>query len=926
MSRHNAARKCKVIFLAVLISSAAFAQSTQDAPETAAPTAEEGQSKQQDPPSTEGDQGGKENKPSEPDAPSGTPTQPDGDATTEPKTDAPSKEVPAPDDANVDDGSADATQDPASEGTPEKEDQGDVADTATPPAEEEDVEEIIIVGSRRIQDRSVIESPVAVDFLEIDTVADAVGQLDMNQLLQYVAPSFNANRQTGADGADHIDPATLRGLGPDQTLVLINGKRRHQSSLINIFGTRGRGNTGTDLNAIPIAAIERIEILRDGASAQYGSDAIAGVINIVLKEDVEKFTANVNGGFRNARPPKKYDAKRGKKIDGETLQVNGNYGIKIKDDGFLNLTMDYLTRERTNRPADPDMNFGIYRRQYGDAEGTNFNAFFNAEVPIFKHTDFYTFGGFNYRHTDAYAWSRDPDGDNNVPEIYPNGFDPHITSRIFDPSISAGVRTKLAKWTIDFDNTFGLNRFHYIIDGTLNATLGPGSPTRFDAGGHQFSQNTTGIHFTRLFEMPFDGFNVAFGAEHRIDNYQIFAGEEGSYQNYNLIETVGPDGTIIETDPLGVPAGSQGFPGFRPSNEVDESRTNIAVYVDTEVDFVEDVLMLGVAGRAEHYSDFGNTLDGKLASRWTIYNDYDRIMLAMRGSVSTGFRAPSLAQLHYNTVFTEFVSGQAVDSIIAKNNSPITRALGIPALEEEKSLNASVGFVARLAGVSLTVDGYYVNIKDRIVLTGAFEDTDPDIGLQLQALNVGRAQFFTNALDTETLGVDVILSSLFTFGQDHNLLASAALNFNHMELKDIRTHPGLEGKEDIYFGPRDQAFLLASAPGFKMNITLDYAFKMINFFVRGVIFDEVVLVDWIDEEDVYDPAFVLDVAAGWDISDNWALKVGVENLFNAYPTQQTFTDPDTGAISIETETGGLWDAVQMGIGGAFYYAKLRFTY
>ncbi|MCP4605167.1 MAG: TonB-dependent receptor [Proteobacteria bacterium] len=790
--------------------------------------------------------------------------------------------------------------------------------------QDENIEEIVIVGSRRIQDRSVIESPVAVDFLQMDEIATQTGQLDINQLLQYVAPSFNSNRQSGADGADHIDPATLRGLGPDQTLVLVNGKRRHQSSLINVFGTRGRGNTGTDLNTIPIAAIERIEILRDGASAQYGSDAIAGVINIVLKEDVEKFTSNVNMGFRNAKPPKKYDVVRKDAIDGETVQVNGNYGFKVLDRGFVNLTMDYLYEGRTNRPADPDV-FDIYRRQFGDALGTNLSAFMNAEFPLSDYTELYAFGGLNHRLTDAYAWTRHADDDRNVPEIYPNGFDPHITSNITDYSISTGFRTKLSKWNVDADNTFGRNRFHYVIDGTLNASLLEESPTRFDAGGHQFSQNTTGIHVTRWFVDPLGGLNLALGVEHRIDNYQLFAGEEGSYKNYGMIEVVEPvldgdgeiiDATVTQVDPLGRAAGSQGFPGLQPDNEVDEYRTNIAGYADIELDLIEDVLMIGAAGRAEHYSDFGNTIDGKVASRWTIYDDLDKFMVATRGSVSTGFRAPSLAQIHYNTLYTDFEGGVAVDKLIAKNDSPITRALGIPQLKEEESINASLGFVARYDFLSLTVDGYYVKIRDRIVLTGSFASDDPDIGADLDALNVGAAQFFTNALDTETFGMDLILASLFTFGHKHTLHAALAGNFNKMELTDVKTNNKLAGKEDIYFGARDKSFLLASAPKFKANATLNYKYRFLNFHVRGVYFHEIMLIDWIDEEDTYKPNFTLDVAAGVDINDNVAVLIGAQNILNAYPTQQ-----DT-----ETETGGLWDAVQMGYNGAFYFMKAKFTY
>lgn len=772
--------------------------------------------------------------------------------------------------------------------------------------------DIQVVGSRSYT-RTVTETPVAIDIIEIRDVTNRVGQLDINQLLQYTAPSFNANRQSGADGADHIDPATLRGLGPDQTLVLINGKRRHQSSLINIFGSRGRGNTGTDLNTIPAAAIERIEILRDGASAQYGSDAIAGVINIVLKSSVEEFTGNITTGTNKADPGSDFNVQARKDYDGESYNVSGNYGVRIGNGGLANFTVDYLSKNRTNRPADPTV-FSIYRQEFGDAAADNFAALVNTAVPITDNTSFYAFGGLNHRHTDAFAWTRPPDSERNVPAIYPQGFNPHITSNISDKSISAGIRTKMKGWELDFNNTFGSNRFHYIIDGTLNATLLQRSPTRFDAGGFQLSQNTTGLNASRFFPNALQGVNVALGVEYRIDNFKIFAGEEGSYASYDVNgNVVGPNtpDSLKVFAPNGElrPGGSQGFPGFQPSNELDEFRTNLGAYVDTEFDFTKN-FMVGAAVRFEDYSDFGSTLNGKLASRLQLTDDF-----ALRTSVSSGFRAPSLAQIYFNSTFTDFVAGVPVDKLIAKNDSPITRALGIPKLKEETAVNASAGFTATFGSFTASVDGYYVDIKDRIVLTGAFEDTDEEIGAELRALNVGAAQFFTNAIDTKTKGLDVILSWSRLIGESR-IRATFAGNFNDMELGDITTSDRLKGKGKIYFGRREQKFLLASAPDSKINLTLDYKIRRFNANLRLVRFGEVVLEDWIEEDDVYEPKVVTDLTLGYDLSNNLSLNIGAANLFNVYPSQQ-----DT-----ETETGGVWDAVQMGFSGAFYFTKLGFKF
>jgi iron complex outermembrane receptor protein len=766
--------------------------------------------------------------------------------------------------------------------------------------------EIQIVGSRNAN-RSVTETPVAVDIIDMSEVATASGQLDVNQLLQVVAPSFNSNRQSGADGADHIDPASIRGLGPDQTLVLINGKRRHQSSHINIFGSRGRGNSGTDLNAIPISAIERIEILRDGASAQYGSDAIAGVINIVLKSEVNVITGNINSGIRNAKAPTD-DILSTKDYDGQTYQVNLNYGAPVGKQGFINMTTDFLKKRHTNRPANPDK-YSVYRRQFGDAALDNFAMYFNAAVPMNDRSSFYAFGGLNYRDTDAFAYSREADEDRNVQAIYPDGFDPHITSRITDKSLSAGVKTKLNGWDVDFNNTYGINRFHYIIDGTLNASLLEKSPTRFDAGGYQLSQNTTGVNFSQYFRNTLAGVNIAFGTEYRIDNYQIFAGEEGSYRNYGIVDSVGSDGFIVPVDTLGRPGGSQGFPGFSPANELNEFRQNLGVYVDGEFN-ITNSLMLAAAARFENYSDFGNTLNGKLSARLGVTDK-----LAIRGSVSTGFRAPSLVQRFYNTTFTNAVSGELIDQLIAKNNSPITRALGIPALKQETATNASVGFTFEAGGFTATVDGYYVEIKDRIVLTGGFDDTDPEIGDDLQNLGVAFAQFFTNALDTKTTGLDAVLTYATTLGANPFRITFVG-NLNKMELGKVNVSPGLEGKEENYFGAREEKFLLASAPPSKFNLSFDYKLNRASFNLRFVRYGEIVFIDYGDEEDIYTPKITTDVTIGFQVSPGLNVSVGAANIFNAYPDAQ-----DT-----ETETGGVWDAVQMGFSGAFYFAKLGFKF
>ncbi|MCS6991304.1 MAG: TonB-dependent receptor [Chitinophagales bacterium] len=778
---------------------------------------------------------------------------------------------------------------------------------------------IEVVGSRAMN-RSITESLVPIDYIDVSRISDEQGQMDVNQLLHYLAPSFNANRQSGADGSDHIDPATLRGLGPDQTLVLINGKRRHQSSLINIYGTRGRGNTGTDLNAIPVSAIDHIEILRDGASAQYGSDAIAGVINVVLKRNTNEFTGNIGGSLNRAKY--RFDDKT---FDGPSLLLGANQGWDLgKNGGFVNVTTEYLFRGHTNRantldifPNSPDV-----RNQFGQAQTSDFAVMVNSEVPVSDQATVYSFGGFNFRTTDAYAFTRSPESERNVLSIYPNGFDPIISSKITDRALTVGIKGMVGKWKADLSNTYGSNRFHFYGKNTVNASLEGASPTQFDDGGTFFAVNTSSLAFTRYFDHIIKGLNVAYGLDYRIENYQIFAGEEASWKTYGpvifRIDSVFDEyGVFVGLDTIYRPGGAQGFPGFRPDNEVNQYRTNIAGYVDVEVRLT-DALIASAAARMENYSDFGNTLNGKLALRYALGK-----ALALRGSVSTGFRAPSLAQIYYNQIFTNVQSGVIFDALIANNVSPVTRALGIPALKEEKATNASLGLVLNpTGGLSATIDGYWVRVRDRIVLTGNFDNSDPVIGPILDELNVVAAQFFTNAVNTTNIGVDVIVNYA-RYWSDNRVNIALAGNFNQLTIDSIYTNELLAGKEDSYFGPREQQFLIYSAPPIKMNLTLGYGFRQWDAELRINHWGKVEFVDYSGNYYTWQPKQTIDLSLGYDLSRNIRLSLGAVNLTNVYPKATSETvDAETGYDPYETETGGAWDAVQMGFDGTLLFAKL----
>lgn len=814
------------------------------------------------------------------------------------------------------------------------------------------LDEIILVGSRSSK-RTSIDTAVAIDVIDVQEVTTQAGKIEINEMLQYAAPSFNANKQSGSDGADHIDPASLRGLGPDQTLVLINGKRRHQSSLINIFGTRGRGNTGTDLNAIPASSIKRIEILRDGASAQYGSDAIAGVINIVLKDDVDIVTGTVSYGAYSTnadvntsafqednygvwntdgfRLDTKKDGNaigKDKDFDGGSVKVTANYGFEVGKGGYANFTTEYISKNKTLRPTFD------FRKGFGEAAIDGFNFFGNFAIPVSENTEIYAFGGRNYRDTDAYAFTRNNPTARNVESIYPDGFTPRITSNIIDNSFSAGIRTTTdSGWKIDISNTYGKNNFQYFIKGTLNASLEETSPTDFDAGGHSLSQNTVNLDFSKYYEDVLSGMNIAFGAEYRTENFIIFAGEEGSYATYDIngepfnnntpagrdFNDDGipdePDYTVYDNNGDPRPGGSQGFPGYGPANEVDRSRSNISLYADAEFDITESFL-LSAAARFEDYTDFGSTINGKLAARLKVTDNIN-----LRGSISSGFRAPSLAQIYYNLRFTNFIGGVATDQLLSPNNSPVTASFGIGPLQEEKAFNSALGFTARFGDFTATVDGYYIKINDRIVLTGNFDAP--------QIPNVEAAQFFANGADTSTTGLDIILSWNRNLGDGSSFGATFLGNINDMKIDKV-----LNGSldEQTFFGERDKAFLLASAPDSKLSLNLKYNKKWFDAGLTFTRFSEIELLDFQVYEDpadyggfdnliaaatdTYGSKMVTDLNLGFKLSENLKLNVGSNNLFNIYPDQQDDW----------TEGGGYWDSVQMGFGGAFYYLKMNYRF
>jgi iron complex outermembrane recepter protein len=586
---------------------------------------------------------------------------------------------------------------------------------AVPAADDKDEpNEIVIIGSRRRQG-SETDTPVPVDVIPIDKIATQGGRLDLGQALAALSPSYNSNRQTNSDAADTTDPAALRGLSPDQTLVLVNGKRRHTVSFVAIYGSRGRGSTGVDMNALPSLAVERIEVLRDGAAAQYGSDAIAGVINVVLKK---RTGIEAVGGYNQYT--------RG---DGGTYQIAVNGGAEVGDGGFVNVTIDYLNRGFVNRAPDSSV-FTV-----GESPLINRTAYLNAELPIADDGAVYAVAGYQHRTGRSRNSFRRPGIDDPARlslTMYPDGVRPLNKTTIDDADSSLGLRGKVAGWDADLSTTYGRNKSRYMPFMTLNASIANAnalagrpavSASEFDSGGLAFRQVSGNLDVSRFFPDVLGGLNVAFGGEYRNEAFTIRAGEPDSY-----LDADGPGGGR---------AGAQGFPGFQPTDAGRHSRDSWAGYADAELNLTPSFLVTA-AGRYEHYSDFGGTLNGKASFAWTVAKP-----LVLRGSISTGFRAPALQQRFYSQTFSDFTQGRAVIRLIAPADSPIARAINLPELRQEKSRNYTLGATWRPNDrLTFTIDGYWIDIKDRIALSGSFNSGDPTIGSILNGLDVDEAQFF----------------------------------------------------------------------------------------------------------------------------------------------------------------------------------------
>ena len=783
---------------------------------------------------------------------------------------------------------------------------------------------VAVTGSRRTTERTVTEAPVPIDVVGSAEIKQT-GRTETSQILQMLVPSVNFPRTSIAGGVDMQRPFTLRGLGPDQALVLINGKRRHAGAVVAVNNSVGRGSTGVDLNAIPAQSIERIEVLRDGAAAQYGSDAIAGVINVILKEDAPAtFSATVGqvSSSVNAAP---YGTQRFS--DGGVVQLDANKGWAFAGGrGFLNLTGEGRDRAATSRSlpdqrpqyftaaTDDSVRRGLpvtiggvripeaavdYARNntwFGDAALRDGGGAWNAGFDVGRGVRLYSFGGATYRVGQSWGFARRPQEAVVVRSIYPQGFLPSIIGTSQDYSGAVGAKGSTGGWTWDLSSIIGQNRFDFDVRNSNNPTLGNASPRDFENGALRSTQVTLNGDLARQLSVGLSApVNVAIGAEARFDRYQIFRGEEASYIDGGQSVLDGPNRGGR------VPAGSQLFYGFKPSDEVNATRSSQAGYLDVEVTPFRR-LQLGAAGRFENFSDFGSATIGKLTARLEPVRT-----VALRGAASTGFRAPSLAQTYYSSTASNvlIVAGAATANEVATLpvTSPAARALGATDLTPERSRNLSAGIALTPSQqFTLTADWFGIEIDDRVVLSETF--VGPAVQTLIRPFGLQgdiRPRFFTNAIDTRTRGIDVVARYARDLGNESALRATAGFNQSRTRITRVSANPPqLASVNQVLLGRTERSRFEEAQPWTSFRVNANYTRRQYSVELQQARFGTFwsrpdLSVPVGQRYAVSDQKF----GARWitDLSvtrrfEEVSLAVGADNLFDVYPDRIAITNPE----------------------------------
>jgi len=761
------------------------------------------------------------------------------------------------------------------------------------PAEGE-LQSVVVTGTYA-KNRRTVDSESPIDIIGAREL-QASGSTELATVLGRLLPSINFPRPSGADASDAVRPAQLRGLSPDQTLVLVNGKRRHSSAVVNVNGTQGRGSAPVDLNAIPLSAIDHIEVLRDGAAAQYGSDAIAGVINIILKKGAGGGDAEVGVGEYQKR-------------DGKQLNVRGSTGFNLGDQGWVRVALEAADRDPTNRagadfrnPAEP--RYGQVNQRFGDPETRPRSVFVNSQYRVNDDIDWYAFANYGQRNTSAAAtWRTAYNGTALRTPLYPEGFLPLENSESQDTSLVTGLRGEASGWRWDVSFNYGRNEFQLDLDHTVNQTLGASSPTHFYAGKLINTQQLFNLDLAH--EYPVAAFSgpltVAVGAEARHESYEIGAGDEASYSG----------------------TGAQGFSGFRPVNAGRNSRHNESAYLNLEADVTRQ-FSTSAALRHERYSDFGSTTSAKGSARYAFSEAF-----SLRGTASSGFRAPSLAQQFYTITTTNFSVVNGVNTPIETGTfavgSAAAAALGATPLKAEKARNYSLGLqFSPLSNWSTTVDAYRIDIDDRIALS-ANMTLSPALqaALAKQNILVGAGRYFTNAIDTRTTGVDVVSTYRLDLASSGRYDFTLAYNHNKNSLEHVNANPAILTANNLTLIDRQTINrLTVGSPKDKLSLATDANWGAWS--ARGVVTrygSFTVPQNNATLDQTYDPQWVLDLSTSVKLNKNWRLSAGIDNVTNRYPDQVTSAG-NLNNNGINPYSG----FAPNGFNGRYYYAKAAYTW
>jgi iron complex outermembrane recepter protein len=791
--------------------------------------------------------------------------------------------------------------------------------------------DIVIVGSHFEKPRTDVERPVPVDVISAKEL-ETTGQIDLGQMAQFTSPSFNSSKNAINGVANYADPASLRGMSPDQSLVLINGKRRHQFSAINANITVGKGTVVTDLNSIPSMAIERLEILRDGAAAQYGSDAIAGIMNLSLKKNVNSGSFKTQFGITS----------RG---DGGTAGASLNYGIGLgKQASYLNFTLHYQYSGATDRSDeftgniyDTDKakdniardNRGVWPTdrairvsRYGNNQSEVYQAFINMSYPLSKGWSLYSFGGISMKDIVAAGFFRNaiPRDANSSPEVYPDGYTPELPGKTGDYSLFTGVTKKSANgWNIDISTGYGLNYLDLFVKKSINPSLGTASPRDFYVGRNTFGQSTSELSFSKDFgrSMNLKSFNLALGGQFRVDNYQLKEGDLESYQ-------AGPLAPPTAATPDGKAVGSSGRPGIAPEDRVNKSRSNIGLFADLESD-ITDKFLIAIAGRYENYSDFGGNLSGKFATRYKFTESF-----SIRGSINRGFRAPSLQQIYNGVTSTAVQAGVIAETKQLRSDDERLSQLGIKSPKAELSWNYNIGLTAK-AGDDLlfTVDAYQIDVEDRIIISEQLAVSSA-IPALLTAFptssNVKQVTFFTNQIDTRTQGIDFVTSYNHSFSPKKSINASLAFTFNSTNIVSQKDVP-----EQLQAGAPKKIILIdtvsislieSSQPRNKVLASIGGQFGKFSLSLKATYFGSVKA--WEKprglphRSQTFSGKAITDATLVYSLFEKFSITLGANNLFDVFPDKvfSNYGSYFNGQVPYTRNAG------QFGFNGAYYYTTL----